>query len=129
MAKCPRCGAPMEKETCDYCGYVEDTVSYGNDILHQEMHSQIVHPRDAVTNQLNGNASIIPGISQKRKIVALLLCIFLGGVGAHKFYVGKIGMGILYLFTAGLFGVGWIIDIFLIAMGLFRDEFDLPLRD
>lgn len=45
----------------------------------------------------------------KNKWIALLLCIFT--VFGHKFYEGKIGMGILYLFTLGLFGIGWIIDI------------------
>lgn len=50
------------------------------------------------------------------KLVALLLCIFLGYFGIHKFYEGKVGMGILYLFTGGLFGIGWIVDIVLIAM-------------
>ncbi|MBP5306230.1 MAG: TM2 domain-containing protein [Lachnospiraceae bacterium] len=47
----------------------------------------------------------------RNKWVALCLCIFLGGIGAHKFYDGKIGMGILYIFTFGLFGIGIIIDI------------------
>lgn len=42
--------------------------------------------------------------------VELCLCLFLGWAGAHKFYAGKMGMGILYLFTLGLFGFGWIID-------------------
>ena len=37
--------------------------------------------------------------------------IFLGVLGGHKFYEGKVGMGILYLFTGGLFCIGWIIDI------------------
>lgn len=45
------------------------------------------------------------------KTTDLLLCIFLGPLGAHKFYEGKIGTGILYLFTVGLFCVGWISDI------------------
>ena len=45
------------------------------------------------------------------KWVAFLLCLFLGYVGAHKFYEGKAGMGILYIFTVGLFGIGWIIDL------------------
>lgn len=40
----------------------------------------------------------------------LCLCLFLGWLGAHKFYEGKTGMGILYLFTFGLFGFGWVID-------------------
>ena len=42
------------------------------------------------------------------------LCIFLGFYGAHKFYEGKVGMGVLYLFTAGLFLSGWITDIFIL---------------
>ena len=46
----------------------------------------------------------------KNKWVALLLCLFFGYFGAHKFYEGKVGMGLLYLFTGGLFFVGVIID-------------------
>lgn len=48
----------------------------------------------------------------KSKLVAYLLWFFFGLIGMHKFYLGKIGMGLLYLFTAGLFGVGWFIDLF-----------------
>lgn len=43
--------------------------------------------------------------------VELCLCLFLGWLGAHKFYARKTGMGIIYLLTFGLFGFGWIIDI------------------
>ena len=49
------------------------------------------------------------------KTTALILCIFFGYFGVHKFYEGKIGMGILYVFTFGLFFFGWLIDIILIA--------------
>lgn len=45
------------------------------------------------------------------KWVAFFLCLFLGVLGAHKFYEGKTGMGVLYLFTFGLFGIGWLIDL------------------
>lgn len=48
----------------------------------------------------------------KSKGVAYLLWFFLGFLGAHKFYVGKTGMGVLYIFTGGLFGIGWFIDLF-----------------
>lgn len=66
--------------------------------------------------------------SDKSKTVALILCIFLGVLGIHRFYVGKIGTGILYLFTGGLFCFGWFIDIFKIATGTFTDNVGVPLR-
>ena len=47
-----------------------------------------------------------------KKWVAFFLCLFLGFLGAHKFYEGKIGTGLLYLFTLGAFLIGWIVDIF-----------------
>ena len=46
----------------------------------------------------------------KNKWVAFLRCFLLGVLGRHKFYEGKVGMGILYLFTFGLLGIGWVID-------------------
>ncbi len=66
--------------------------------------------------------------SEKKKSTALLLCIFLGFFGIHYFYVGRIGMGLLYFFTAGLFGIGWFVCIIKIACGSFRDSAGAPLR-
>lgn len=57
----------------------------------------------------------------KSKTAALLWCIFLGYFGGHYFYVGRIGKGLLYFFTVGLFGIGWLVDIFVILSGSFRD--------
>ena len=51
--------------------------------------------------------------------VEFCLCLFMGWLGAHKFYTGNIGMGILYLVTFGLCGIGWIIDIVKCARKLF----------
>lgn len=48
----------------------------------------------------------------KRVHIAYILLIFFGLIGVHKFYLGKAGMGILYIFTVGLFGIGVLIDIF-----------------
>lgn len=45
------------------------------------------------------------------KKIELILCVLLGYLGAHKFYEGKFGIGVLYLCTMGLFGIGWIYDI------------------
>jgi hypothetical protein len=52
----------------------------------------------------------------KSQVVALVLCIFLGLLGIHRFYLGYTGMGLLYLFTLGLFGIGWIIDLILLII-------------
>ncbi|MFA6931677.1 MAG: TM2 domain-containing protein [Lentisphaeria bacterium] len=60
-------------------------------------------------------------VSPKKRKVALLLAIFLGAFGVHRFYVGKVGTGIIWLFTAGLCGIGWLIDVIKIATGTFRD--------
>lgn len=60
--------------------------------------------------------------SGKSKTVALLLCIFLGVFGVHYFYVGRMGMGILYLLTGGIFIIGVIVDVIRILMGTFRDN-------
>ena len=47
-----------------------------------------------------------------KKSTALLLWLFTGLIGGHKYYEGKIGMGILYTLTVGICGLGWIIDFF-----------------
>ncbi len=50
----------------------------------------------------------------KSKAATYFLWFFLGFFSAHRFYLGKIGTGILYLLTGQLFGIGWVIDLFLI---------------
>ena len=67
--------------------------------------------------------------SRKSRLAALLLCIFLGPIGVHYFYCGRVGMGLLYLFTGGLLGIGWIVDIIRIACGSFRDKQGRYLQD
>ena len=47
----------------------------------------------------------------KNKWVSFFLCLFLGYLGIHKFYEGRILLGVLYIFTCGLFGIGIIIDL------------------
>ena len=100
MGKCPNCGAPMQGNSCLYCHYVEpeEQNNVSKKVVINNIYSQ---PQES-----NFNVRYLPNISPKSKTVALLLCIFLGYFGAHKFYVGKTGMGILYFFTIG--GIIWV---------------------
>ena len=60
--------------------------------------------------------------SIKNYYVTVVLVILLGGFGIHRIYVGKVGTGVLYFFTAGLFIIGWVIDIFTVVFGNFTDK-------
>lgn len=68
------------------------------------------------------------GVSDKTWMVTLLLSIFAGGFGVHRFYVGKIGSGIGMLLTFGGCGVWQIIDIIMIITGKFTDAQGRPLK-
>ncbi|MEU4219023.1 TM2 domain-containing protein [Actinoplanes sp. NPDC026623] len=63
----------------------------------------------------------------KSWIATLLLCLFVGSLGVHRFYVGKIGTGILMLITLGGLGIWTLIDFIMIAVGKFSDKQGLEL--
>lgn len=107
---CKHCGGTIAEEAviCPLCGcQVEEVKS-----TQQQQQPIVINNSNVNTNtNVNGAAG-----REKNKWVAFLLCFFLGGLGAHKFYEGRVGMGILYLFTGGLFGIGWICDIIALLM-------------
>lgn len=104
---CKFCGEKIAEKAvvCVHCGcQVEE-------IKHTEQPNVVIN--NANTN-MNTNINAALGVCAKNKWVAFVLCLLLGCFGAHKFYEGKVGMGILYLFTGGLFGIGWFIDCILL---------------
>lgn len=60
--------------------------------------------------------------SEKKILPAFLLCFFLGVFGAHRFYAGKIGTGVLQLVTLGGLGIWALIDLIMIIVGAFKDS-------
>ena len=59
---------------------------------------------------------------QKSWVVALVLCLFLGMLGAHRFYAGKIGTGVAQILTFGGLGLWVLIDLIMILVGKFTDK-------
>lgn len=88
---CPRCGKQLE------------------DLKTEEIK---VNPQLIINNSNTINE--IKNRNERDKWIALLLCLFLGFLGAHKFYERKFGLGIIYIFTFGLFGIGIFIDFIII---------------
>ncbi|MGV1099674.1 TM2 domain-containing protein [Thiovibrio sp. JS02] len=60
--------------------------------------------------------------SPKSRLACLLLCLFLGALGVHRFYVGKTGTGILMLLSLGGIGIWTLIDLVMIIVGSFKDK-------
>lgn len=67
-------------------------------------------------------------ISSKSRVVALLLCLLVGWLGAHRFYAGKIGSGILMILIGWLtLGIWWLVDLIMIIVGSFSDSDGNPI--
>ncbi len=102
---CKHCGGkiPEAAVICTLCGCQVETMAKAE------------QPNIVINNtNTNTNTNTIAGafgMRARNKWVAFLLCLLLGFAGAHKFYEGKAGMGILYILTGGLFGIGWFIDL------------------
>ena len=110
MKYCKHCGSQIDDECviCPKCGkQVEELRSREQPIVINNSSSSSASAAASATVR-----GVVVGPKPKNKWVAFFLCLFLGPFGAHKFYEGKILLGILYLCTLGLLGVGWVIDIF-----------------
>ena len=102
---CKHCGQLIDKDCiiCPKCGKQVEQMSQPNVVINNTNQNQNVN--------INGNGRFK---KECNKWVSFFLCLFLGWSGAHKFYEGKIGLGVLYLLTVGLLGIGWLIDTIVI---------------
>jgi hypothetical protein len=115
--KCPNCGSTVFVDDAKPIPS-EPQVVYVEKPIYQPVYQPVYIERPTPA----------PVTSERGWLTALLLCLFTGYLGLHRFYVGKIGTGLLYLFTGGGYGLGWLIDLIAIATGGFRDKQGLPLR-
>lgn len=104
MKFCKFCGQqiPMEAVLCVKCGRQ----------VEQLQGVPTVNPQVVINNA--PQPVVYRGGTPKDKWVAFILCFFFGVFGAHCFYEGRVGAGLLRLFTAGLFGIGWFVDLIII---------------
>lgn len=119
--KCPNCGIEFNGNFCPNCGHPKSTdISHINSLPptnEQPEYENLQNTQPPISITINNSNSGSPSASTahspsaKNKWVAFLLCLFLGFLGIHKFYERKILMGILYLFTCGLFGIGIVVDL------------------
>ncbi len=108
---CKHCGQVIDADcvVCPKCGkQVEDLKSDQKSVIINNSASSSASSSAAA----DANARVYVTGKSKNKWVAFFLCLFT--LCGHKFYEGKFGMGILYLCTLGIFGIGWIIDLFTI---------------
>jgi hypothetical protein len=118
---CPQCGTPVEAAIHETTSHETET-AYETQQETSTYHESEREPRRfeyAPYDERSGYYS--EAVSDRNKTILLLLCLFAGVLGVHRFYAGKIGTGILYLLTWGLFGIGSLVDTITIICGGFTD--------
>lgn len=115
---CCRCAGNLN--LFDNENYTEDTIEWANELINSDI---ITEDTQRILKKLLKEIEAKENyVSPKNRAVAALLCFFFGIFGVHRFYVGKIGTGLLWLFTGGCFGIGAFIDFIFIICGSFTDS-------
>lgn len=147
---CPHCGVAFGKRKfCKFCGelidedcvvcpkcgkQVEDLKGKSDDrniiINNNNNNSSSSSASAAAAAFASGGGSYVPSVSSKSWLVTLLLCLFLGIFGVHRFYVGKIGTGILMILlcATGISEIWCLIDFICILLKRFKDKHGLPIK-
>ncbi len=129
---CQNCGAPLEAHSkfCESCGTPVEQPSQPRPVYTQPQPVYAQPPPvytqpNVIVNVTNQTQAVSP----KSQGILIILWFFGGYFGLHYFYADRIGMGLLYFFTVGLFGIGWLVDICAILGGTFRDEQGRPIKN
>ena len=77
---------------------------------------------------MDHSAGAMASSSDKGFVPAVMLCLFLGAFGVHRFYVGKIGTGLLQLLTFGGLGIWTLVDLIMLVTGSFKDKNGNPIK-
>ncbi|MBQ9081696.1 MAG: TM2 domain-containing protein [Clostridia bacterium] len=103
---CKHCGEkiPYDAVICIKCGRQVETIGGDKEGI-------VINNVTSASSFASANNNNFVGMRLVNKWISFFLCLFLGYFGAHKFYEGKIGLGLVYVFTFGIFGIGWIIDL------------------
>ena len=117
---CDSCGSKQYTKTkngykCKYCGSLQDVIT--KEEVERETNEESKNESIVKSDKDAGFADFMKK-QAKKTLILLLVCFFAGVYGVHKFMEHKIVLGIIYVFTFGLFGIGLFIDIVKLAIKL-----------
>ena len=107
---------------CEYCRGTNKNPDFREPVVSPPVNNNPnIHQQHMNNQHMNSqNMAFTNASAKEQAIIKLVLCIFLGVFGAHHFYERRFGLGILYLFTGGLFGIGWLFDCIRLIINLLK---------
>ena len=123
LSKCTQCGAALKnyvngKAVCEYCGstFYDDSFRSEDGAIKKSINElkELFSTQQKNKTQETAATTSTQQKGYKNKYISILLCLFFGWIGAHRFYEGKFVSAIVYMFSYGLFFVGIIIDLIIL---------------
>lgn len=122
--KCSDCGSTRFDKTengyrCKYCGNIQDVI-FTKEEKKSEAETEIIEPeiQEEVDIEVSEKKSFVVTEKFKSSLIRLIICLLGGWFGLHKFIKGEIFWGFVYMFTGGLFGIGYVIDLICAVLNL-----------